>query len=92
MLLGRFSTLNALSPATNLRAVAAPLLFFGLAIGTYVIHGFLADTTNQIAKPRLGRLPLPSWVTPAFMVALVAAEIGGFAVLLVGFVLAAYMT
>jgi hypothetical protein len=33
---------------------------------------------------------LPEFVTPIFMVALVAAEIGGFAVLLVGFVKAAY--
>ena len=90
MLLGRFAALNNYSPATNTAAVVPPLIFFALAIGTYILHGLLGDTSNQIAKPRLGRRVLPAWVTPAFMVALTAAEIGGFGVLFMGFVEAAY--
>ena len=91
--LGKFSTLNRLSEDTNLRAVTAPLLYFGLSIAMYVVHGILGDTDNQIAKPRLGRNnPLPVWLTPVFMVSLVVAEIGGFAVLLFGFVDAAYLS
>ena len=90
LLLGRFASLNNLSPGINTTAVAAPLLFFALAIGSYVLHGVLGDTTNQIAKPRLGRQPLPVWVTPLFMAALVVAEMVGFCVLLYGFVEAAY--
>ena len=54
LLLGRFSTLNDLSARTNVLAVSAPLLFFALAIGSYIVHGVLRDTSNQIAKPRLG--------------------------------------
>ena len=82
--------LNKYSSQTNFYAVAAPLLFFGLSIGTYILHGALGDTTNQIVKPRLGKHMLPAWITPLFMISLVAAEISGFGVLLVGFVRAAY--
>ena len=91
LLLGKFATLNHFSDETNYAAVVPPLLFFALAIGSYVVHGVLEDTTNQIAKPRLGQRALPRWVTPAFMASLVVAEIGGFAVLLFGFVDAAYL-
>ena len=90
MLLGRFAALNHYSAATNTAAVVPPLLFFALAILSYIVHGVLGDTSNQIAKPRLGRRVLPAWVTPLFMVALTLAEIGGFGVLLVGFAQAAY--
>jgi hypothetical protein len=90
LLLGRFSALNRLGDRANALAVVPPLLFFALAIASYVVHGVLGDTQNQIAKPRLGRRTLPPWATPLFMGALVAAEIGGFGVLLVGFVQAAY--
>jgi hypothetical protein len=71
--------------------VTAPLLFFALATGTYLLHGVLGDTHNQIAKPRIGRTALPVWATPLFMSLLVAAEIGGFLVLLLGYIQAAYV-
>ena len=90
--LAKFSTLNHLSEVTNLYSVAGPLVFFGLAIASYVVHGLLGDTNNQIAKPRLGKRTLPAWATPVFMCSLVGAEIGGFAVLLFGFVDAAYLS
>ena len=88
--LAKFSTLNRLSEIINFYAVVPPLLFFGSAIASYIVHGILADTTNQIAKPRLGKIVLPKWLTPAFMWTLVVAEIGGFSVLFFGFVHAAY--
>ena len=56
----------------------------------YLVHAVLGDTQNQIAKPKIGRTVLPVWVTPLFMSALVAAEIGGFCVLFYGYVKAAY--
>lgn len=90
LLLGRFASLNDFSTRTNLLAVSAPLIFFASAIGIYIVHGALRDTNNQIANPRLGRMKLPVWVTPLFMVALVTAEIGGFVVLLGGFIQAAF--
>lgn len=91
LLLGHFTTLNELSERTNVLAAAAPLAFFALAICSYLIHGALGDTSNQIAKPRLGRHVLPSWATPLFMGVLAASEIGGFAVLFVGFLQSAYI-
>ncbi len=91
LLLGHFAALNDLSERTNVLAVTAPLVFFGLAIGTYVVHGWLEDTSNQIAKARLGRWLLPGWMTPLFMATLAAAEIAGFCVLLLGYVQAAYL-
>ena len=39
LLLGHFASLNDLSARTNMLAVTAPLLFFGLAIGAYIVHG-----------------------------------------------------
>jgi len=51
-----------------------------------VIHGVLKDTDNQMKKPhKLGSFTLPIWVIITFMVALIIAEIGGFAILFVGF-------
>ena len=63
-----------------------------LLMGMMVVHGALGDTTNQIAKPRLGRRTLPAWLTPLFMATLVAAEIGGFCVLWFGFIRAAFFS
>jgi hypothetical protein len=86
LLLKEFSSYNEYSEDANFYACFFPLLFFGFAISTYLLHGLLEDTSNQISKPRLGRTVLPVWVTPMFMSALVVAEIGGFVVLLFGFV------
>ena len=90
MLLAKFSTLNDFTARVNTAAVIPPLLFFALAIGSYIVHGYLGDTNNQIAKPRLGRRVLPCLATPLFMIALTVAEIGGFGVLLYGFIRSAY--
>lgn len=55
---------------------------FALAIGTYIIHGVLRDTSNQLRKPhRLGAMTLPSWMIHGFMIALILAEVGGSLVL-----------
>ena len=47
---------------------------------TYIGHGMRRDTTNQFANPAAA--------VHAGMLALIVAEIGGFAVLLAGFVVA----
>ena len=81
----RFVDASALPPGVELGAVLAQVLFFALAIGTYLVHGFLRDTDNQMARPhRLGRRILPDVVVRSFMGALMLGEIGGFAVLLYG--------
>ena len=54
------------------------VVFFVGAIGSYIAHGLLRDTTNQFARedPALR----------ASMIALMTGEIGGFVVLFAGFV------
>ena len=59
------------------------MAFFVLAIATYVAHGIRRDTTNQFERP--------SAALHLGMVALILGEIGGFAVLLAGFVSGQFM-
>jgi len=81
----QFLQLSPFGPALNLLCALAPQVFFALAIATYVIHGALRDTDNQLRAPhRLGDRTLPAWVIHGFMVALIAAELGGFGALFVG--------
>jgi len=86
LVLRAFVPYSPLGPEGTLIAVAAPLLFFALAIGTYVLHGILRDTDNQLRRPhRLGAMTVPGVLLHGFMFLLAIAEIGGFAVLLWGF-------
>lgn len=81
----RFVDASALSSEVELFAVVAQVLFFSLAISTYLIHGLLRDTDNQLARPhRLGRRQLPGFLVHGFMLSLIAGEIGGFVVLMYG--------
>lgn len=85
LLLAYFAGLADLPATLLLWSVLLPLLFFAGAIITYMVHGALQDTDNQLRRPSvLGRGTLPAWVVPAAMWALVVAEIGGFVVLFYG--------
>lgn len=87
VLIREFVPYSTLGPALTLAAVAAPLLFFALAIAGYIVHGVLQDTDNQLRRPhRLGRATLPGVAIHGFMLALVVAEVGGFIALFAGFV------
>jgi len=82
MLLGWFAGYSVYPGWLNTLAAAAALGFFALAIGTYIIHGLLRDTSNQLRKPhRLGSATLPPWFIHGFMVLLIIAEVGGSLVL-----------
>ncbi|HMB41742.1 MAG TPA: hypothetical protein VKM37_07150 [Balneolaceae bacterium] len=86
LVVAKFVELSPYSETVTFWSAAAPILFFALAISTYVIHGVLKDTDNQMKKPhKLGKFTLPNWVIITFMVALIIAEIGGFGILFVGF-------
>jgi len=86
LLLAVFAGLSAWSATVNLIAAALPLAFFAFAIGGYVAHGVLRDTDNQFLRPhRIGPVALHPALLAGFMWALMAAEIGGFAVLFAGF-------
>ncbi len=85
LLIAAFAALSAWPETINFWAATAPLAFFALAIGAYVLHGLLGDTDNQFRRPhRVGPMPLPRHALLLFMVALSLAEIGGFLVLFAG--------
>lgn len=82
LLLAAFSDHSVLADWVNTTAAVAALVFFAFAIGTYVIHGLLQDTDNQLRRPhRLGKRLLPPWVTGFFMLLLIIGEVGGALVL-----------
>ncbi|MGV0837648.1 hypothetical protein [Mycolicibacterium thermoresistibile] len=82
LLIAVFVELSAWPTAVNLTAAMVLVFFFVAAIGSYILHGARRDTTNQYAD-----------ATPALhgaTVALIIGEIGGFTVLLTGFVSAQF--
>ncbi len=86
LILERFAALSHFDEQINFYAVAASVLFYALAVVTYITHGFLKDTRNQLRKPhQLGAYHLPGWLPFSFMVLLIIAEVGGFAVLFAGY-------
>jgi hypothetical protein len=78
LLIAVFVELSAWHAVINLLAAGVAILFFVAAIATYVYHGWRRDTDNQLRHPVRG--------TRLFMIALIAGEVGGFTVLLAGFV------
>ena len=83
LLLAVFVELSAWPTWVNLTAAMVVVLFFVIAILTYMRHGMKRDTTNQFANPAAG--------VHAGMLALIVAEIGGFTVLLAGFVVGQFL-
>lgn len=76
---------STLSAHINFLAVLFNEIYFFLAISTYVIHGLLKDTDNQLRRPhRLGSMSLPSFLIKLFMWSLIIAEVGGTVTLLIG--------
>ncbi len=85
-LLGELCSRSAWSNTTNLVAAIAVIAFFALAVLGYIVHGVLDDTDNQLRKPhRLGKGTVPPGQVLGFMFALMAVELGGFAVIFAGF-------
>lgn len=89
LLLARFCEISRLSPEVEFWAAFFPLLYFAIAILTYIIHGALRDTDNQLQKPhRIGSIGISSLSMAGLMWSLIAAEIGGFLVLFYGVLVA----
>jgi hypothetical protein len=80
LLVAVFVQLSAWPMWVNLTAAMVLVFFFVIAIAAYMQHGFRQDTTNQFEHPSGG--------LHAGMVALILGEVGGFLVLLSGFVVA----
>ena len=78
LLLAAFSAHSVFAGWVNTIAALAALVFFAFAIATYVIHGLLQDTDNQLRRPhRLGKRLLPAWVTGLFGTRLIVGGGGG---------------
>ncbi|MGN5236232.1 MULTISPECIES: hypothetical protein [unclassified Rhodococcus (in: high G+C Gram-positive bacteria)] len=84
LLVAVFVELSAWPTWVNLAATAVLVVFFVGAIASYVLHGAWRDTTNQFAHPTRG--------LGVAMAALIVGEMGGFAVLLAGFVKGSFLT
>lgn len=78
LLLAAFVEFSGWPTWVNLTAAMVVVFFFVAAIGSYILHGALRDTTNQFEGGGV--------MLHASMVLLIIGEIGGFAVLLAGFV------
>lgn len=77
LLVAAFVELSSFSAPVNLLAAGAMALFFFAAVAGYNVHGLRRDTDNQLRDRTPG--------TGAFMIALIGAEIGGWLVLVAGF-------
>lgn len=80
LLVAVFVQLSAWPIWVNLTAAMVLVFFFVIAIAAYIQHGFRQDTANQFEHPSGG--------LHAGMMALILGEVGGFLVLLSGFVVA----
>jgi preprotein translocase subunit SecG len=78
LLIAIFVELSAWPAWVNLTAAMVVVFFFVAAIASYISHGARRDTTNQFENPNRG--------TEILMALLIAGEIGGFGVILAGFI------
>jgi TRAP-type C4-dicarboxylate transport system permease large subunit len=78
LLVATFVQLSGWGSAVNTIAAGAMILYFYAAVASYAAHGWKQDTDNQL------RDAIPG--THAVMLSLIAAEIGGWLVLVAGFV------
>jgi hypothetical protein len=76
-LIAVFTELSDWPTWVDLSAALVPVMFFVAAVASYQWHGLRRDTDNQFRDAS----PAMSW----FMLALIVGEIGGFVVLLAGF-------
>lgn len=78
LLVATFVELSGWGTFVNSVAAGALAVYFAAAVGGYMVHGWRRDTDNQFKDPGVG--------IHGFMWTLIAAEIGGWLVLLAGFV------
>lgn len=85
LILATLAYFSAWSDQINLWLVLGNIIFFALAIFSYIIHGLLKDTQNQFKQPHtVGAWTLPPILLTLFMVALIIVELGCTLGLLIG--------
>lgn len=85
LVLAHFAALSRWPEPWNLLGVGVAVFFFATAEATYIVHGALADTDNQLKPPTsVGEVPLPGALVRGYMLALIAGEVGGFLVVFTG--------
>lgn len=77
LLIATFVQLSAWGVLVNLLAAGALAFYFFAAVAGYMLHGWKRDTDNQFRRPMRG--------LEIFMASLIVAEIGGWLVLVAGF-------
>lgn len=77
LLIATFVQLGGFGELVNLLAAGAMTSYFFASVATYSVHGWRQDTDNQFRDPIRG--------THAYMATLILAEIGGWLVLVAGF-------
>jgi hypothetical protein len=77
LLIAAFVQLSGWSELVNLLAAGAMTFYFFGAVATYALHAWRRDTDNQFRDPMPG--------TNVMMITLILAEIGGWLVLVAGF-------
>ena len=77
LLVATFVELSGWGVLVNLLAAGALAFYFYAAVAGYMVHGWKRDTDNQFRRPVAASRP--SWP------ALIVAEIGGWLVLIAGF-------
>ena len=77
LLVATFVQLSGWGTAVNLIAAGAMAFYFYASVAGYMVHGWRRDTDNQFRRPVHG--------LQAFMAALIVTEIGGWLVLIAGF-------
>lgn len=77
LLVAAFVQLSGFSELVNLLAAGTMTFYFFAAVASYTLHGYRRDTDNQFRDPMRG--------LHGFMVTLIAFEIGGWLVLVAGF-------
>lgn len=85
LILAVMAYFSSWSEKVNLFFIITNLIFFSFSIASYVLHGWLKDTSNQFKQPhQLGKIQLPKIILRFAMILLVIGEIGATAGLLLG--------
>ena len=93
ILLAKFVEISQLPAVWEISATAAVVFYFAVAILSYMVHGLLQDTENQLKAPfRLGQNTLSAHQVSVHMWMLITAEVGGFLILFYGVLAALFQS